>query len=964
MKDKLNSFTTKVSKTLFDTKMFLKNKGNKYPILFSLFGVVLSSLSVVGITFSLWTKTASTGNSSISSGTITMKYVEDTNVASLEISDPMTANQAYQSNSYYPFQVAMTASGNATLDYEITITTQNTTTLNYNTDEKVRIGLKKENVIVTDAGFNLDGSNNPVDYTNGIIVGTLPATGTNLNGNTQTVYKGTITSTGTETVHNFKLYLWLDSNAIVNDNDEKYVLTINVNTGDSNPSYGNYTLTYVDTVGSGCNPTTKEVRKRMPWGELCKPSGTVEYAFAGWYTGQNGTGTEVTSNTTATNDLTVYAHHNQNTLYTVLKNNVTDGIYAKRYTGSHQDSMNASLSTENIYYWYASSVNNAYDILDKNNVIFANHCWQMLRTTDTGGVRMIYNGEVVDGKCLNTRGTHIGYNGNRSTQSLNGTYWYGTDYTYDSNNNVFSISGTTSSTQVTSSNGSTIIPTLVGKYTCKSTSENGTCSILYLIESYNNSYYAYSIPLNSNSNYSQFGTLQFNGNNNSPAYVGYMYNTVYTSGGSIPTYYISQSLALNTNHYYSDTISYNGGQYTLTNPQLISSLSDTSDLVGKYMLGNGGNTSYTTARYIVGINGTTLSYRELTNGDLNTSMMIGDSYIDNGNGTYTVQSATPVTYIEWYNTSDFSPYRYKYVCDGTSATCSNVKHLAIYSLSKESYKYLSPERTYKYSESVSYNNGTYTLTGDIQSIWDLPLVSEQEKLATHHYTCLNNSTTCSTVNYVIMYYDGTFDYVRLTGVNNISEALTNMLSANDVNTKNSIIKTGIDAWYKKYMLPYDSYIEDTIYCNDRSIKSIGAWKEDGGIVNGSTVVSDSNPTSLQFKEYNNGTSDLSCNNITDKFSVSNSSAQLTYKVGLATYAEMNLLNNANVRKTDEYYWLLSPNDNNVGVHIGAIYANGNKLQQMASSALGVRPAISLKAGLKYSAGDGSMANPYVVDTSS
>ena len=98
MKDKLNSFTTKVSKTLFDTKMFLRNKGNKYPVLFSLFGVLLSTLSVVGVTYSLWTDTAETGNNSISTGTITMRYVEDMTFASINNAEPMTAIEAYQSN--------------------------------------------------------------------------------------------------------------------------------------------------------------------------------------------------------------------------------------------------------------------------------------------------------------------------------------------------------------------------------------------------------------------------------------------------------------------------------------------------------------------------------------------------------------------------------------------------------------------------------------------------------------------------------------------------------------------------------------------------------------------------------------------------------------------------------------------------------------------------------------------------
>ena len=116
------------------------------------------------------------------------------------------------------------------------------------------------------------------------------------------------------------------------------------------------------------------------------------------------------------------------TLYNVLYKEAKKNGLAKEYTESHQDSMNASLSTEKIYHWYAKNSTEGTAILDKNNVIFANHCWQMIRTTDTGGVKMIYNGEAVDNQCLSTRGTHVGY-ASRTSQDLASNYWYGTDYT-------------------------------------------------------------------------------------------------------------------------------------------------------------------------------------------------------------------------------------------------------------------------------------------------------------------------------------------------------------------------------------------------------------------------------------------------------------------------------------------------------------------------------------------------------
>ena len=45
-----------------------------------------------------------------------------------------------------------------------------------------------------------------------------------------------------------------------------------------------------------------------------------------------------------------------------------------------------------------------------NNLLYANLCWKIVRTTETGGVRIVYNGAPVNGKCTNTTGsgTQIG----------------------------------------------------------------------------------------------------------------------------------------------------------------------------------------------------------------------------------------------------------------------------------------------------------------------------------------------------------------------------------------------------------------------------------------------------------------------------------------------------------------------------------------------------------------------------
>ena len=715
--------------------------------------------------------------------------------------------------------------------------------------------------------------------------------------------------------------------------------------------------------------------------------------------------------------------HEKTTLYKVLQNEAATGTYAKEYTGSHQDSMDASKSTQKIYYYYGSNATNGTAILDKNNVLFAGLCWQMIRTTDTGGVKMIYNGEAVDNQCLSTRGTHVGY-ASRTSQKLASNYWYGTDYTYDSTAKTFKVSGTTEQTTWNATTG----PGLVGKYTCKLTSEDGSCSTLYLVESYYNTTSAYVIPLNSNSNYSQFGTLQFNASYNSPTYVGYMYGDVYsystTNGTRSQSFTTTQTMlsstSLGTSYWYADSIDYGtstANRYSLVDPYQVRR-TDYPNLVGKYTFRSSSQTNTATSvYYIAAVNNTTMYYKQLQSGNLLSAyepIVFGDSITDNGDGTYTINNPTNVTLSDWY--INYATYVNKYTCNDSSTTCAAPRYttatsstnytymnagekimigkgrngttltdtillrkdeLVINSSNYSDYKYTCntdsatcTESTLRmisgysttgynyapnhyYGSSVTWDGTNYTLVDPIE----IENYNNMNNISTHHYMCVEYGTkSCAEVAYVYYYTgSGTMHYITLRdGVTTVDKALEDMLTKN---TTNSTMKSGVDAWYKHYLLEdYDDYIEDTIFCNDRSIRALNGWNSDGGMTN----------TYLQFKEYS-VISDLSCTNTTDQFSVSNNNAKLTYKVGLMSSPEMNIMNNSNARKTGQYYWLVSPSyfysTGNVasGRYVsssGVMYSND------VYRAYGVRPAVSLTPGIEYSDGDGSMANPYKVELGS
>ena len=65
-----------------------------------------------------------------------------------------------------------------------------------------------------------------------------------------------------------------------------------------------------------------------------------------------------------------------------------------------------------------------------NNIIFNNMCWKIIRTTETGGIKLIYNGTPTDGKCETQTGeaTQIGTSAFNETSNDNAYvgYMYGT----------------------------------------------------------------------------------------------------------------------------------------------------------------------------------------------------------------------------------------------------------------------------------------------------------------------------------------------------------------------------------------------------------------------------------------------------------------------------------------------------------------------------------------------------------
>ena len=205
------------------------------------------------------------------------------------------------------------------------------------------------------------------------------------------------------------------------------------------------------------------------------------------------------------------------------------------------------------------------------------------------------------------------------------------------------------------------------------------------------------------------------------------------------------------------------------------------------------------------------------------------------------------------------------------------------------------------------------------------------------------------------------------------------------NTNNSTIKTFIDNWYKIYLSNYTSYLQDAIYCNDRSITPVDNFF--GVELTGNGTGTSNTAYSSMFKNYMNSPAlpSLKCTNVNDRFTVniSNGNGALTYPIGLITMDEVvfggsgatDAINLTYITNTDFYlftnmwYTTMSPMNFNKNIsyigEVGAINSSGIDYRGVncydpVYGLKYVRPVISLKSDA-ITGGNGTMNNPFTVE---
>ena len=201
---------------------------------------------------------------------------------------------------------------------------------------------------------------------------------------------------------------------------------------------------------------------------------------------------------------------------------------------------------------------------------------------------------------------------------------------------------------------------------------------------------------------------------------------------------------------------------------------------------------------------------------------------------------------------------------------------------------------------------------------------------------------------------------------------TGSLENNRLNTNDSTIKTYVDNWYKNNLTAYTKYLSnDAVYCNDRNLAS------------GQTY---STTKSFNYAPYErirtNKQPTYNCANMSDAFSVNNTSAKLDYPVGLMSIDELSYAGGqiyttltapyawyyTNANGESSYgsapFWALSPFDwggSGSGVWgVGGSGVPGDLSNYFVVISRAVRPSVSLSSCNLISRGDGSANNPYTV----
>ena len=402
-------------------------------------------ITIIGISYAAFNY-AGTGRklNTITTGAISMNYIESSNVISMNNALPTTDNtgkKRLNTGEYFDFTVKSSIKGNTDINYEIAAKEESGNTFS---GKNIKYYLTK---------VNSDGTETEVmaprtyyEEPSGNVYTGRPS-------DMMSLFVGNLNQQGDTTI-NYRLRLWVDENY--------------------NPQNDNGGLTYkvkVNVYGQ----TSDTVAQAED--TYCKDNGFTKLSDC----------MLVLNNHEATTDVAK----------TNIKTKGTPNFAKIAPNSDEEDGLYAAEDDEGESYYYRGAVKNNY-------VSFAGFTWRIIRRNGDGSVRMIYSGKsttdtgeavTIGNSRFNSKywdSTYVGYKYNEDFElhENNGTtgydgftntskYNYGTGYTFDASTKKFTLTGTIK--QLTwKDNHDEIVKSQL--YSCLNTS----CNVVYKVTGYQN----------------------------------------------------------------------------------------------------------------------------------------------------------------------------------------------------------------------------------------------------------------------------------------------------------------------------------------------------------------------------------------------------------------------------------------------------------------------------------------------
>lgn len=344
------------------------------------------------------------------------------------------------------------------------------------------------------------------------------------------------------------------------------------------------------------------------------------------------------------------------------------------------DTANAVGSGNGVYTYY-STANDEYPVhyyhgnVTNNNVVFGNMCWKIVRTTSTGGVKLVYNGSYLSGNCREaSKGLKLTvFNDNSDSLAYVG-YMYGDEIKTQNLSKTATWSNVLDISQSKTISLSKAMGTTKYYFGTAMTNSGST----YTISS------SSAVAFNSALQVNKYTCLEGSRSCTSPVYI--------FSGSNKTANYIPGVLKIGK------SVSYSNGNYTITDAtDYLATQYVDMDLNGYYVCPSYNTNTCTSVYYISSLlknisytldyitlsNGTSLSALQ-TQGN-NTKWIFGNDVTWNGT-TYTLKDTVSLTAISLPSKIAALTKGYNYTCFSTSNTCSTVNYMVSNTVSSETNK--------------------------------------------------------------------------------------------------------------------------------------------------------------------------------------------------------------------------------------------------------------------------------------